>query len=184
MSQASFSHGWIQAVTWCQQKSFCLHFLSFFPVLTSFSSRLLSHLGKLASSTSRFLSDQLHYPNGRRESLPGICNNMPGIDTQWCALGHMPIPEQTAMAKGTEPSDWLSLSHMPTREPWRKWGWSGFTKEIWVLLLEKERINAAKSTVVPQNWDGCSWSVHKPLVRSLLLEHYPVGPFLLLHKNC
>lgn len=39
---------------------------------------------------------------------------------------------------------------MPTQEPWTTWGWSGLTMEIWVLLSEKEQINAAKPTVVPR----------------------------------
>lgn len=42
-------------IAWQQQKSFSLHFLALFLVLTSYSSRLLSQLGQLASS-SRFLS--------------------------------------------------------------------------------------------------------------------------------
>lgn len=47
-----------------------------------------------------------------------------------------------------------------------------------MLLLEKERTNAAKPTVVPvpENWDSF-FSLHKPLLRKLLLEHYPIDLF-------
>ena len=120
-------------------------FLSPFPVLTSWSGRLLPRLGKLASSTSRFLSYQLHYPNERRGSIPSSCTNMPGIDTHWCGLGHMTIPKQGGVAK--ELSTLAKPGSYAHRGPMDKQGWNGLTKEIWVLLLEKERTSAAKPTV-------------------------------------
>lgn len=135
----------VQAFTRCQRKSSCLHFLALFPVLTSWSGRLLPRLGKLASSTSRFLSYQLHYPNERRGSIPSSCTNMPGIDTHWCGLGHMTIPKQGGVAK--ELSTLAKPGSYAHRGTMDKQGWNGLTKEIWVLLLEKERTSAAKPTV-------------------------------------
>ena len=184
------SRTWIQAFTQYQQKSFCLRFLALFPVLTSLSGRLLSRLCKLASSTSRFLSYQLHYSNERRGSLPSSCTNMPGIDTQWCGVGHMTIPRQAGIewpslsGQGIEHSDWLSRSHMPTSEPWTNRGGMVSQRKSGCCYRKKrgQMLQNQHLCPVPENWDGF-FSLHKPLLRNLLLEHYPTGPFPLFHKS-
>lgn len=161
-TQTGESIRWDCTMSCCKQAtvtagSFCLRFLALLSVLTSFSSRPLSHLSKLASNTSRFLSSQLHDPNGRKGSLPGNCSKMSGIDTHWSGSDHMLIPRQTAMAKGIGHSDWLLWSHMLRPGTTDYLGGNGLTQEMWVPLLEKVRINASKSIVVPlpKDWECC-----------------------------
>lgn len=182
LSQTCFSHAWIQ----------CSHGISrdlsvsipwlLFPVLTSFSSRFLSYLGKLLSSPSRFLT-WLCDPNGRRGSLPGRCKKLPRGRHSTICLGHTPIAEQTAAARENPGMGWAWVTYPPL-DPWTKWRCNGLTKDIWVLLLEKERLEAAKPTAV-LTWRQTlplAWPAQEPLVRNLL-EHYITGPLPLLHKS-